>query len=137
MGRVALSPLVRTQLAAAPNDRALAGHAQWVVLDTATSLDRDALARALQTVLDRHDCLRLVLDTTGGEPALLVRRAGAVLAEDVLAGSEHRAENDAAATGAAGHSGHCVEDHAEALVAELDPRAGVVIRAAVVAVNAA
>ena len=137
VGRVALSPLVRTQLAAAPNDRALAGHAQWVVLDTATSLDRDALARALQTVLDRHDCLRLVLDTTGGEPALLVRRAGAVLAEDVLAGSEHRAENDAAATGAAGHSGHCVEDHAEALVAELDPRAGVVIRAAVVAVNAA
>ncbi|WNB89535.1 amino acid adenylation domain-containing protein [Glutamicibacter protophormiae] len=145
VGRVALSPVVRTQLAAAPDDRALAAHAQWVVLDTAISLDRDALARALQTVLDRHDSLRLVLDTTGEEPGLLVRRAGAVLAEDVLAGSENCAESDdaaaaesaatGAAAGSAGHSGRSAEGRAEALVAELDPRAGVVVRAAVVPAN--
>lgn len=144
VGRVALSPVVRTQLAAAPTARALSSHAQWVALDTAGSLDRAALTRALQTVLDRHDALRLVLDATGEEPGLLVRRCGAVAAGDVLVAAD-RTDTRPTDTGPAGNgdcdvagpgSARTPRDCAHALVEQLDPRAGAVIRAAVLPAGA-
>ncbi|GEC99279.1 hypothetical protein KVA01_14340 [Kocuria varians] len=125
VGRVELSPVVRTQLAAAPTDEALARHAQWVVLDTGTALDTAALERALQTVLDHHDALRLVLDTTGEEPRLLVRRSAAVAASDVLVAADAPRADESGSDAAAPQE--CAED----LVAALDPRAGAVIRTAV------
>ncbi|OLT14325.1 hypothetical protein BJF78_02415 [Pseudonocardia sp. CNS-139] len=101
-------PGVRALLAANPVPEVLAGCAEWVVvrMDEPPSLGR--LVAGVQAVLDRHDALRLMLRESG---ALLVRDAGAVRAEPLVA------EVDG-----------CPETEANRLAAQLDPRSGDVLR---------
>ncbi|MDO4254480.1 MAG: amino acid adenylation domain-containing protein [Kocuria sp.] len=118
VGSMPLSPVMHTQLRAAPTHDALRGHAQWVVVDTGACLVIDALEEAIQSLLDRHDAFRAVLYRSL-TPHLLIRRAGAVEAADVLTTLPADQHPDAEDT------------VAQQLVEGLDPETGDMIRVAV------
>ncbi|MGW4348130.1 amino acid adenylation domain-containing protein [Streptomyces sp. NPDC004690] len=105
-GPVTAPPIVRALLDAHPDVDAVAGYAQWTALRI-DSLAYDDLVTGVQTLLDRHDALRLRVDGDGLE--ILPR--GSVPA---AVGEVH---------------GEDAEAVAERLARELDPRRGDLLRA--------
>jgi mycobactin peptide synthetase MbtF len=94
-----------------------------VLLGLPTGIDQPAIESILQLLLDGHDTLRSILTDTGEGPRLVTREPGVVGAADVLtrvqlSGSSH-AELCAA-----------IADSARAITEEIDPRTGVMVRAA-------
>ncbi|MFD6400611.1 amino acid adenylation domain-containing protein [Nocardia sp. NPDC060249] len=148
-GSVPVPPMVAALLAANPSRGAVAGYAQWTALTLHEDLALDHLTTGLQTVLDRHDALRLILDESD---RLEVAGVGTVRASDLvreLPFDESRSSRaltpDSAvgataeidATGTESRPSESADDAlidsvATALAAELDPAAGVEIRAALV-----
>ncbi|WP_116115615.1 non-ribosomal peptide synthetase [Austwickia chelonae] len=113
-------PVVRNALATTVDPDGLRGYAQWTVLDTHTTLDIAALTAAVARLLDHHDALRIVLDDrTTTDARLLVRRTGAVPADQVVTALDPVDDP------------HHLTDHAERLAGDLDPRAGQLLRLAV------
>ncbi|QFZ21531.1 non-ribosomal peptide synthetase [Saccharothrix syringae] len=108
-GPVPAPPIVRALLDPNPDPAAVAGYAQWTALRVDDDLALEDLVRGVRTVLDHHDALRLVV-LDGG---LVVRPRGAVV-PDV-----RETSGDVAAV-------------AGELVASLDPRAGELVRVALV-----
>ncbi|MEV0675448.1 amino acid adenylation domain-containing protein [Actinosynnema sp. NPDC050436] len=106
-GPVPAPPIVRALLDPHPDVAAVAGYAQWTAPHVA-GLEFGDLVRAVRTVLDHHDALRLVV-TDGG---LVVRPRGTV-------------EPDVREL-----SGADVEDVAGELAALLDPAAGALVQVA-------
>ncbi|MGW6425313.1 amino acid adenylation domain-containing protein [Nocardia sp. NPDC055053] len=123
-GQVPIPPMVGALLAANPSREAVAGYAQWTALTLHEDLTLDHLTTGLQTLLDRHDALRLILDDADTGPRLVVAGVGTVRASDLVRelSFDESAENVDALIGSV----------ASGLAAELDPAAGVEIRAALV-----
>ncbi|MYS43289.1 hypothetical protein GTY23_19010, partial [Streptomyces sp. SID5998] len=71
-GPVAAPPIVRALLDAHPDVDAVAGYAQWTALRI-DSLAYDDLVTGVQTLLDRHDALRLRVDGDGDGLEILPR----------------------------------------------------------------
>ncbi|WP_336085078.1 amino acid adenylation domain-containing protein [Nocardia sp. SSK8] len=80
-GPVPTPPMVAALLAANPDRAAVAGYAQWTALTLHEDLTLDHLTTGLQTLLDRHDALRLVLDESD---RLEVAGVGTVRAADLV-----------------------------------------------------
>ncbi|MFE3545013.1 amino acid adenylation domain-containing protein [Nocardia sp. NPDC059177] len=80
-GEVPLTPMVAALLAANPSRTAVAGYAQWTALTLHEDLTLDNLTTGLQTLLDRHDALRLILD---GSDRLEIAGVGTVRAADLV-----------------------------------------------------
>ncbi|MEH0418319.1 amino acid adenylation domain-containing protein [Streptomyces sp. B21-083] len=97
---------------------------QSVLLRVPADLAPDALTRALQAVLDRHDALRMRLSvrTTDGQWSLVVRRPGAVQAAGLLSRQDVRGLDDAALRDA-------VRERSAQAAAELAPATGAMVRA--------
>ncbi|MFD3747686.1 amino acid adenylation domain-containing protein [Nocardia sp. NPDC058633] len=178
-GPVPIPPMVAALLEANRHRTAIAGYAQWTALTLHENLTLDHLTTGLQTLLDRHDALRLVLDEPDTGPRLVVAGVGTVRAADLvreMAFTEPRPNSAVAADSSGGatagapstvtgspvhpgasHSGSSttgsavtvhnlaemtgaavqnetalIESVATGLAAELDPAAGVEIRAALV-----
>ncbi|WP_067641460.1 amino acid adenylation domain-containing protein [Nocardia coubleae] len=149
-GAVPIPPMVAALLEANADSRTIAGYAQWTALTLHEDLTVDHLTTGLQTLLDRHDALRLVLDGSGTEARLEVAAVGTVCASDLVrevapprttdvtayteTASITRLDETADATtgperaGAPTHT----ESVAFALARELAPAEGVQIRAALV-----
>ncbi|WP_033289500.1 non-ribosomal peptide synthetase [Amycolatopsis jejuensis] len=108
IGEVPAPPIVQTLLDLNPDLEAIVGYAQWTVLRTGPV---PRLREGVQAILDHHDVLRLQLNPDG----LLVRPQGTVKAAEVV--------SEAAGPPA---------EVAQRLAAELDPRAGAMIRIAMV-----
>ncbi|WP_093275179.1 non-ribosomal peptide synthetase [Saccharopolyspora shandongensis] len=117
-GPVPAPPIVRGLLDPHPDVDVVAGYAQWTALHVPEGLAMGDLVVGVQAVLDRHDALRLRAE---GADALTVRTLGAVPAQRVV--REVPAPADIAGI-------------AEELAAELDPRAGQVLRVALVRTEA-
>ncbi|MEV0332839.1 amino acid adenylation domain-containing protein [Nocardia sp. NPDC050717] len=83
-GPVPIPPMVAALLAANPSPAAIAGYAQWTALTLHEDLTLDHLTTGLQTLLDRHDALRLVLRDADGDPGLEVVGVGTVGASDLI-----------------------------------------------------
>ncbi|MGW4841537.1 amino acid adenylation domain-containing protein [Nocardia brasiliensis] len=83
-GVVPLPPIVRALLAANPDEAAVAGYAQWTVLALHETLDFADLRTGVQAMLDRHDALRVVLDTGTTPATLTIGAPGSVQAADIL-----------------------------------------------------
>ncbi|MET0187706.1 MAG: amino acid adenylation domain-containing protein, partial [Pseudonocardia sediminis] len=118
-GPVPAPPIVRALLDPHPDLADVAGYAQWTALRIDEPLALPDLVAGVQTVLDRHDALRLlVTGGDGGEPAqLLVRPRGAVAATGVV-----REVTDTAV----------LAGLAADLASELAPRSGDLMRVALV-----
>ncbi|MEV6554341.1 amino acid adenylation domain-containing protein [Nocardia sp. NPDC051756] len=123
-GPVPVPPLVGALLEANPGGGNIAGYAQWTALTLHEDVSLDHLITGLQTLLDRHDALRLVFDATGTDPRLVVAEVGAVNAADLVRelAVHDRPRSDAT----------LIEQVAADLAAELDPTTGIEIRAALV-----
>ncbi|MFD6269101.1 amino acid adenylation domain-containing protein [Nocardia asteroides] len=80
-GPVPTPPMVAALLAANPDRTAVAGYAQWTALTLHENLTLDHLTTGLQTLLDRHDALRLILDDAN---RLEVAGIGTVRATDLV-----------------------------------------------------
>lgn len=148
-GAVPIPPMVATLLEANPSRTAVAGYAQWTALTLHEDLTLDNLTTGLQTLLDRHDALRLILEEAD---RLEVAGVGTVRASDLVrelsfddprlsgavAESSPPQLSDAPDGGSnsSAHGGFAedalIESVATALAGELDPAAGVEIRATVV-----
>ncbi|MBL1074669.1 amino acid adenylation domain-containing protein [Nocardia sp. 2] len=115
-GEVPIPPLVAALLEANRNRTAITGYAQWTALTLHEDLTLDHLTTGLQTLLDRHDALRLVLEESATGPRLVIAGVGTVRAVDLV--SETTLLD--------------LDSVADALAGELDPGAGVEIRAALV-----
>ncbi|GAA1310023.1 amino acid adenylation domain-containing protein [Saccharothrix xinjiangensis] len=102
-------PIARALLDPHPDPAAIAGYAQWTALHV-DHLPVDDLARGVRRVVHHHDALRLLVTADGG---LVVRPRGSVT-PDV-----REATGDVTAV-------------ADQLAASLDPRAGELVRAALV-----
>ncbi|WP_278265111.1 non-ribosomal peptide synthetase [Nocardia sp. AG03] len=123
-GVVPIPPMVGALLAANENRAAIAGYAQWTALTLHEDVALDDLTTGLQTLLDRHDALRLILDDTDTGPRLEVAGVGTVRASELVletSGAASAAEVDALIASVSGE-----------LAARLDPATGVQIRAALV-----
>ncbi|WP_446224584.1 amino acid adenylation domain-containing protein [Nocardia sp. IBHARD005] len=83
-GPVPIPPMVAALLAANPSHPAIAGYAQWTALTLHEDLSLDDLTSGLQTLLDHHDALRLVLDESDTGPTLMVAGVGTVHASDLV-----------------------------------------------------
>ncbi|MFC9965877.1 amino acid adenylation domain-containing protein [Nocardia ignorata] len=149
-GPVPIPPMVAALLEANADSGTIAGYAQWTALTLHEDLTVDHLTTGLQTLLDRHDALRLVLDGSGTDARLEVAAVGTVRASDLVrevapprttdvtayteTASITRLDETADATtgperaGAPKHT----ESVALALAGELAPAEGVQIRAALV-----
>ncbi|MEV0342588.1 amino acid adenylation domain-containing protein [Nocardia sp. NPDC050713] len=135
-GVVPIPPLVAALLEANPSPTAIAGYAQWTALELHEDLALDHLVAGMQTLLDRHDALRLVLDGADAEPRLVVAEAGAVRAGELVVETvlptANNSDQQADSVVASVPIGLEVERTAAALAAELDPARGVEIRGALV-----
>ncbi|MBC7300500.1 MAG: amino acid adenylation domain-containing protein [Nocardia sp.] len=149
-GPVPIPPMVAALLEANTSHTAIAGYAQWTALTLHEDLTLDHLTTGLQTLLDRHDALRLVLDESATGPRLVVTGVGTVRAGDLVvemlcdeprpiraeAPDSSGGAGDPAPLSTAGAAGHptaaLIESVASGLAAELDPATGVEIRAALV-----
>ncbi|MEV0433564.1 amino acid adenylation domain-containing protein [Nocardia sp. NPDC050413] len=83
-GPVPIPPMVAALLEANADSGTIAGYAQWTALTLHEDLTVDHLTTGLQTLLDRHDALRLVLDRSGGDAQLEVAAVGTVRASDLV-----------------------------------------------------
>ncbi|WP_280301566.1 non-ribosomal peptide synthetase [Nocardia neocaledoniensis] len=83
-GAVPIPPMVAALLAANPSPTAVAAYAQWTALTLHEDLTLDHLTTGLQTLLDRHDALRLVLRDADSGPRLEVAGVGTVGASDLI-----------------------------------------------------
>ncbi|MEV0080744.1 amino acid adenylation domain-containing protein [Nocardia neocaledoniensis] len=133
-GTVPIPPMVAALVAANPSPTAVAGYAQWTALTLHEDLTLDHLTTGLQTLLDRHDALRLVLSGTDTDPRLEVAGVGTVRAADLI--HELVLDEPRPADGArditAAHPDSPIASAAVSLAAELDPAAGIQLRAALV-----
>ncbi|TFV58487.1 amino acid adenylation domain-containing protein [Mycobacterium sp. PS03-16] len=89
---------------------------QNVLIALPAGLTAERLETVLQTLLDRHDMLRAVLDTAGGGYRLTTRPPGAVRAADIL----HRVDRPAAEALAA---------ESRAALDRIDPATGAMVQA--------
>ncbi|WP_329170474.1 amino acid adenylation domain-containing protein [Streptomyces sp. NBC_01685] len=105
-GPVPAPPIVRGLLEPHPDVDTIAGYAQWTALSVG-ALDREALATGVQAVLDHHDALRL----RAADGLEVLPRGTVRAAVDDVRGDD--------VTALAGR-----------LAAELDPRTGDLVRAA-------
>ncbi|MEV6361474.1 amino acid adenylation domain-containing protein [Nocardia asteroides] len=128
-GPVPTPPMVAALLAANPDRTAVTGYAQWTALTLHEDLTLDHLTTGLQTLLDRHDALRLILDETD---RMEVAGIGTVRAADLVReiGAAEFDRRGAVSSDVA--AGDLIASIAARLAAELDPAAGVEIRAALV-----
>ncbi|MEU4598069.1 amino acid adenylation domain-containing protein [Nocardia sp. NPDC023988] len=124
-GAVPIPPMVAALLEANADSGTIAGYAQWTALTLHEDLTVDHLTTGLQTLLDRHDALRLVLDGSGTDARLEVAAVGTLRAPDLVR---------EIVPGVPGHGGMAalIESVAFALAKELAPAEGVQIRAALV-----
>nr|WP_255495117.1 non-ribosomal peptide synthetase [Nocardia sp. GTS18] len=124
-GAVPIPPMVAALLEANTDSRTIAGYAQWTALTLHEDLTVDHLTTGLQTLLDRHDALRLVLDGSGTDARLEVAAVGTLRASDLVR---------EIVPGVPGHGemAALIESVAFALAKELAPAEGVQIRAALV-----
>ncbi|MDJ0111989.1 condensation domain-containing protein, partial [Rhodococcus erythropolis] len=118
-------PIVRALIDKNPTDEAIAGYAQWTAVRIDDGLSLGDLQSGVQTILDHHDALRLLLrrDNDSGTTELIVRDAGAVRSEGLVREVSDTSELPR------------IRELAEASAASLDPRAGELLR--VVLVNTA
>lgn len=93
-----------------------------VLLRLPFGVDRASIEAMLQTLLDGHDTLRSVLVDTAAGPRLVTREPGAVRAADLLGRVRLAEPTDAALVSAIAASARAVLD-------EIDPRAGAMVRA--------
>ncbi|TCJ94564.1 non-ribosomal peptide synthetase [Nocardia alba] len=135
-GVVPIPPMVAALLEANTGRGAVAGYAQWTALTLHEDLAFDHLTTGLQTLLDRHDVLRLVLDESD---RLEVAGLGTVRAADLtreLPFDESRSRTGTSERAATPPSKSpedaLIESVAATLAGELDPAAGVELRAALV-----
>ncbi|MEV4157084.1 amino acid adenylation domain-containing protein [Nocardia salmonicida] len=138
-GPVPIPPMVAALLEANPHRTAIAGYAQWTALTLHEDLALDHLITGLQTVLDRHDALRLILDESD---RLEVAGVGTVRASDLVrelpfddsrpSSAVTPASSVAATARGSENTDALIESVATALAGELDPTTGVDIRATVV-----
>ncbi|KAF0848509.1 amino acid adenylation domain-containing protein [Nocardia caishijiensis] len=120
-GPVPATPMVAALLAANTGSSTIAGYTQWTALTLHEGLTLDDLTSGLQTLLDRHDALRLVLDRSGAglEVAAVGTVRAAALVSEIVADANQRPEP-------------ALDSVATALAGELAPTEGVQIRAALV-----
>ncbi|MEV6276093.1 amino acid adenylation domain-containing protein [Nocardia sp. NPDC051832] len=99
-GTVPVPPIVRALFERNPDLSAVAGYAQWTAVLVDEPLALADLTAGAQTLLDRHDALRLLLrrDAETGAPDLIIRDVGAVAAADIV--TELPAASDAHSAGA-------------------------------------
>ncbi|MFC4377611.1 amino acid adenylation domain-containing protein [Nocardia halotolerans] len=83
-GPVPIPPMVAALLEANPSRTAVAGYAQWTALTLHEDLTLDHLTTGLQTLLDRHDALRLILGESGTAARLVVAEVGAMRASQLV-----------------------------------------------------
>ncbi|UGT53709.1 amino acid adenylation domain-containing protein [Nocardia asteroides] len=153
-GAVPIPPMVAALLAANPSPTAVAGYAQWTALTLHEDLTLAHLTTGLQTLLDRHDALRLALRDADSGPRLEIAGVGTVRAADLIhelvldeprpadcardipvagrGAADTAAGESLAPPSAAGASGTTARAAAAGLAAELDPTAGIQLRAALV-----
>ncbi|MGE4428909.1 MAG: amino acid adenylation domain-containing protein, partial [Solirubrobacteraceae bacterium] len=93
-----------------------------VLLRLPSGIDRASIESMLQSLLDGHDTLRSVLVDTAAGPRLLTREPGAVRAASLLGRVRLAEPTDAALVSAIAASARAVMD-------EIDPRAGAMVRA--------
>ncbi|WP_309234449.1 non-ribosomal peptide synthetase [Nocardia sp. XZ_19_385] len=95
-GTVPIPPIVHALFDCNPDLTVVAGYAQWTAVLVDESVALADLTTGVQTILDRHDALRLLLrrDTETGTPDLIIRDVGAVAAADIV--TEVSASHDAA-----------------------------------------
>ncbi|MBP2190360.1 non-ribosomal peptide synthetase [Nocardia goodfellowii] len=124
-GTVPIPPIVRALFERNPDLSAVAGYAQWTTVLVAEALSLADLITAVQTILDRHDALRLLLrrDSASGAPDLIIRDVGAVSAPDVVTEVPEPAGTDSAEA-----LDEAVRNLAEQTAARLDPHAGDLLR---------
>ncbi|WP_211336287.1 amino acid adenylation domain-containing protein [Nocardia tenerifensis] len=118
-GAVPLPPIVRALLDANPTRQAVDGYAQWTALSLHEPLAFDDLVAGVQTMLDHHDALRSVLETSGLEPTLTIGAPGSVRAADLVVETSSREQDEIASL-------------AEELAEQLDPARGHCLRVALV-----
>ncbi|WP_231917318.1 non-ribosomal peptide synthetase [Rhodococcus sp. 008] len=121
-GTVIAPPIVRALIDKNPTDEAIAGYAQWTAVRIDDSLSLGDLQSGVQTILDHHDALRLLLrrDNDSGTAELIVRDAGAVRSEGLVREVSDTSEPSR------------IRELAEASAASLDPRAGELLRVVLV-----
>jgi len=93
-----------------------------VLLRLPPGIDRASIESMLQSLLDGHDTLRSVLVGTAAGPRLVTREPGAVRAAELLRRVRLAEPTDAALVSAIAASARAVLD-------EIDPRAGAMVRA--------
>ncbi|MGW4636054.1 amino acid adenylation domain-containing protein [Nocardia sp. NPDC004415] len=123
-GPVPIPPMVGALLEANDSRTAIAGYAQWTALTLHEDLTLDHLTTGLQTLLDRHDALRLILDADDG---LEIAGVGTVRAADLVLET-----TSAANLAAPADIDALIATIGADLAARLDPATGVQIRAALV-----
>ncbi|MFJ1749548.1 amino acid adenylation domain-containing protein [Streptomyces sp. NPDC088116] len=95
---------------------------QSVLVRVAAGPGREALVRAVGSLLDRHDALRAVLDRSGDEEwRLEVRPRGAVRAEECVRRVDLAPHDES-------RWARIIAEHGAAARAELDPESGVLTR---------
>ena len=121
-GTVIAPPIVRALIDKNSTDEAIAGYAQWTAVRIDDSLSLGDLQSGVQTILDHHDALRLLLrrDNDSGTTELIVRDAGAVRSEGLVREVSDTSEPSR------------IRELAEASAASLDPRAGELLRVVLV-----
>ncbi|MEU7214215.1 non-ribosomal peptide synthetase [Nocardia iowensis] len=117
-GVVPLPPIVRALLGANPSPAAISGYAQWTAIGLHEPLAFDDLVSGVQTILDRHDALRSVLDTRTAEPTLTIGAPGSLSAADLIIETTT--------------TGNGIPALAADLAEQLDPAAGRCLRVALV-----
>lgn len=117
-GSVIAPPIVRALTDKNPTDESIAGYAQWTAVRIDEMVAFDDIRSGVQTILDRHDALRLLLrrGTGGAATELIVRDSGAVRAEGLVSEIAGSADTE------------LIQRTAEEAAAQLDPRAGNLLR---------
>lgn len=117
-GMVIAPPIVRALTDKNLTDESIAGYAQWTAVRLDEVVAFDDIRSGVQTIIDRHDALRLLLrrGSDGGTTELIVRDSGAVVAEGLV--GEIAGSGDA----------ELIRRTAEESAAQLDPRAGNLLR---------
>ncbi|MEU8898042.1 amino acid adenylation domain-containing protein [Nocardia sp. NPDC048505] len=119
-GTVPVPPIARALFDRNADLTAVAGYAQWTAVLVDEPLALADLTVAVQTMLDRHDALRLLLRRTGDAPDLIIRDVGAVDAADLV--------TELDPSGTADRLDERVRRHAEQAAGELDPQTGAMLR---------
>ncbi|MDJ0113498.1 condensation domain-containing protein, partial [Rhodococcus erythropolis] len=115
-------PIVRALIDKNPTDEAIAGYTQWTAVRIDDGLSLGDLQSGVQTILDHHDALRLLLrrDNDSATTELIVRDVGAVRSEGLVHEVSDTSEPSR------------IRELAEASAASLDPRAGELLRVVLV-----